>query len=255
MNGLPARTGLEWLKQGWALFRQQPGALTMIVFANLLLTMLLSNFPLLGMILAFVFIPCFSMAIQQACLLIDDGQRVPPTVLLTGFRKGAFGPLCKLGAIYFAAFILLMLAVTPWINVDSVQEAAKMAQAGKPPVLDKGTQLTILAFIMLFGATMLALCFAPALTCWKRMPTFKAIFYSVFAVIGSFKAMLLMVCTWILIHWAVLATVGLLLGRSQFVVVVIMWLNLISALIFQCAIFAAYKQIMGSPEVAPPAPK
>jgi hypothetical protein len=253
MNGLPARTGLEWLKQGWSLFRQQPGALTMIVFANLMLTMLLSAFPLVGLVLAFVFIPCFSMAIQQACLLIDNGQRVPPTVLLTGFRKGAIGPLAKLGALYFAAFIVLMLIVSPWINVASVQEAAKMAQSNQTPVLDKGTQLAILSFMLLFGAAMLSLCFAPALTYWKRMPTFKAIFYSVFAVIGSLRAVLLMVLTWVLIHWSVLALVGMLLGRTQFVIVVMMWLNLISALIFQCAIFAAYKQIMGAPDLAPPA--
>lgn len=253
MNKLSASTGLEWLKQGFALFRRQPGILTMIVFANLLLTVLLANLTLLGMLLAFILIPCFSMAIQQACLAIDNGQRVPPSVLLTGFRKVTIGALCKLGAIYLAVFAVLMLAVSPWIDADSLQQAAKMAQAKQTPVLDRSTQLAIFAFVILFGFAMLTLCFAPALTCWKRMPTFKAIFYSVFAIIGSMRPVLVMVGAWLAIHWTVVGTVGLLLGGSQLVVVVVMWLNLISTLILQCAIYAAYKQIMGVPD-APPDP-
>jgi hypothetical protein len=251
MNKLSASTGLEWLKQGFALFRRQPGILTMIVFANLLLTVLLANLTVLGMLLAFILIPCFSMAIQQACLTIDNGQRVPPAVLLTGFRKGTVGALCKLGAVYLALFIVLMLLVSPWIDGNSIQQAAKMAQAKQTPVFDKGTQLAIFAFVFLFGFSMLALCFAPALTCWKRMPTFKAIFYSVFAILGAIRPVLVMVATWLAIHWMLVGTVGLLLGGSQLVVVVVMWLNLISTLILQCAIFAAYKQIMGAPELTP----
>jgi hypothetical protein len=251
MNKLSASTGLEWLKHGFALFRRQPGVLTMIVFANLLLTVLLANLTLVGMVLAFVLIPCFSMAIQQACLTIDNGQRVAPAVLLTGFRKGSIGALCKLGALYLAVFIVLLVAVSPWMDADSIQQAAKMAQAKQTPVLDKGTQLAMFAFVFLFGFAMLTLCFAPALTCWKRMPTFKAIFYSVFAIIGSMRPVLVMVGAWLVIHWTVVGTVGLLLGGSQLVVVVVMWLNLISTLILQCAIYAAYKQIMGAPEFTP----
>lgn len=248
MNKLPAKTGLEWLKHGFALFRRQPGILTMIVFANLLLMVLLSNLSVVGMILVFVAIPCFSMAVQQACMLIDDGQRVPPGVVLIGFRKGALGPLAKLGAIYLSAFILLMLVVSPWIDVESVQQAAKMAQANKPATIDMGTQMAVLIFLVLFGLTMLALSFAPALTYWKQMPTFKAIFYSVFAVIGAIRPILVMVLAWLALYWMLLVVVGLLLGRNQLLVLVVTWLNLISALILQCGIFAAYKQIMGAPE-------
>jgi hypothetical protein len=206
---------------------------------------------LIGMLLAFILIPCFGMAIQQACLMIDNGQRVPPSVLLTGFRKDTIGALCKLGAVYLALFVVLMLAVSPWIDANSIQQAAKMAQAKQTPELDKGTQLALFAFVFLFAFAMLALCFAPALTYWKRMPTFKAIFYSVFAIIGSLRPVLVMVATWLAIHWTLVGTVGLLLGGSQLVVVVVMWINLISTLILQCAIFAAYKQIMGAPDLTP----
>jgi len=252
MKGLPARTGLAWLKAGFALFRQQPGILTMIVFSSLLATLLLSRLPLLGVILIFAFAPCFSVAIQQACRLIDEGQRVGPAVLLTGFRKDTIGPLSRLGLVYFGTLVVLMIAITPWINVESIQQASKMIQENKEPVIDAVTQRAVLILILLFNLTIFVLSFAPALIVWKRMKTFKAIFYSVFAVLGSKRALFVMLACWLGVFWSVLAAVGLVLGGTKISIVIAMWTLLISALVLQCAIYAAYKQILGAPEDPPP---
>ena len=248
MTKLPARTGIDWLKQGFALFRQQPGILTMLVFANFLIAILLSSLPLLGPILSFVLIPSFTMGIQQCCYLIDNGKKVMPGVLLTGFRKGAIGPLCKLGLVYFAILVLMILVVSPWIDVESVRNAAKMANAKQAPALDAGTKYAVLAFIIMLGVAFLALSFAPGLTYWKRMPTFKAIFYSLFAVKGALRALLAMLFTGLGIYWLIGMIIGVALGRGQVVLVLLAWLNLILALVLQCGIYCAYKQILGMPE-------
>jgi hypothetical protein len=52
MKGLPARTGFDWLKQGFALFKQQPGILMMLIFANFIISMLLMQLSIPGLILA-----------------------------------------------------------------------------------------------------------------------------------------------------------------------------------------------------------
>jgi hypothetical protein len=251
MKGLPASTGLAWLKQGFALFRQQPGILTMLVFSSLLATLLLSRLSLLGVLLIFAFTPCFSVAIQQACRLIDEGQLVKPNVLLTGFRKGAIGPLSRLGLVYFGVLVVLMIAITPMINVEAMEQAKKMLQANQTPVIDAGTQRAVLLMILGYSLALFALSFAPALIVWKRMSTFKAIFYSVFAVLGSKRALFVMVASWLGIYWSVLAFLGLLLGGTKISIVIALWTVLISALILQCAIYAAYKQILGAPEDLP----
>lgn len=257
MNGLPAQTGLEWLKTGFALFRQQPGALTMIAFGNLLASILLLSLPLLGPIVVLLSIPCWIVAIQQACLLIDNGQRVTPAVLLTGFRPGALGPLCRLGVVYLGAIFVLLLAVSPWIDVDALRQMAKTAQENKSPArIAGGTMMALMTFCVLYGITTLSLCFAPALVFWKRMPTFKAIFYSVFANIGALKAVLTMVGAWLALTFTLVIIVMMLFGRSPLMFnVVAMWLQLILMLILQCGIYAAYKQVIGAPEIEPPAPK
>lgn len=256
MNGLPARTGLEWLKRGFALFRVQPGALTMIAFGNLLMTILLLSLPLLGPILVLLSIPCWIVAIQQACLLIDNGQRVTPAVLLTGFRPGVIGPLCRLGVVYLGTIFVLMVAVSPGVDVDALRQLAKTAQENKTPgTIPAGTMMALLTFFVLYGVATLSLCFAPALVFWKRMPTFKAIFYSVFANIGAIKAVLTMVAVWMALALALVLIVMIVFGRSPLLLnVVAMWLQLILMLILQCGIYAAYKQIIGAPDVDPKQP-
>jgi hypothetical protein len=247
MKGLPARTGLEWLKQGFALFRRQPGIFTTLVFANLIISILLLFVPLVGPILFIASTPVLNMAIQQACHLIDSGQPVTPAVLLTGVQKGALGPLFRLGLIYFGVVLVLLLMVAHWVNLDPVIQAIKANNSKVVPVIDRNTELAMLAFIVMHGVAMLALSFAPALTHWKRMPTFKAIFYSVFAVIGSLRAVLTMMVAAYVIFWVIGKLFALLLGNSALMFVVLLWLNLILSLVIQCAIFAAYKQLIGAP--------
>jgi len=45
MNNMPAITGWNWLKEGTALFRKQPAALTTLLFANILINLLIAWFP------------------------------------------------------------------------------------------------------------------------------------------------------------------------------------------------------------------
>ena len=246
MKGLPARTGLDWLKQGFALFRRQPGIFTTLVFANLIVSILLLFVPLVGPILFIASTPVLNMAIQQACHLIDAGQPVTPAVLLTGVKKGALGPLFRLGLGYFGVVLVLLLIVAPWINFEALLQAFKARNAKVQPVLDTTTGLAMFAFVVMHGVAMLALSFAPALTHWKRMSTFKAIFYSVFAVIGSLRAVLAMMAGAYVIFWTAGKLFAILLGNSSLLFVVLVWLNLILSLVIQCAIFAAYQRLIGA---------
>lgn len=251
MKGLPARTGFDWLKQGFALFRQQPGILMMLIFANFIISMLLMRLSIPGLILANLAMPSFTMAIQQSCRLIDEGQRVHPRVLLTGFRKESIGPLFKLGFVYLALIIVLALAVTPFIDLESMKAAIKMVEEKKQPVIDSGTMMAFISFALLLALSMLAMVFAPGLTYWKRMPTFKAIFYSLFAVLGSKAPLAVMVVTWLAVTTLVHKVVMTIFGGAAAAQVVGTWITFISILIFQCATYAAYKQILGAPEDEP----
>lgn len=265
MSRLSAVTGWGWLKQGFGTFRQQPGFLSMLVFTNMLIALLLTAFPLIGQILPIIFMPAFAIAIQQACHLIDDGQKVGPAVLITGFRQPVIWPLARLGLVYFGIFALLFLMVTPWIDMAALQgttqEAAKASAKGAQAAQDPkvmaammNSMAPIMVFMVMAGLAILALSFAPGLTYWKQMPTFKAIFYSFFAVIGSFRAFATMVLAWMGIQLGAFVLAALLFGQGRFGKIAIVWLSLIFTLVLQCAIYAAYKQVIGAPEADPKAP-
>src|SRR5712692_7922698 len=105
MEKLPAQTGWLWVKEGLTLFRKQPAELSTLFMGYMFMMFGIGIIPVLGQLLPLILVPVFSMAFMQACVQIEQGQRVYPTLLLTGFRSPAFPSLLKLGVLYLLAAI------------------------------------------------------------------------------------------------------------------------------------------------------
>jgi hypothetical protein len=253
MNKLPALTGWQWLKQGARLFRKQPTALTTLLFANILISIGISAFPYVGPLVAVVLIPSFSMAFMQACALIDQGQRVAPAVLLTGFRKPAVGALCRVGLIYMA--VSLLLAVVSYFLIDQdfmKQVAAAQADPKAAPQVDLSDLLGILGVMVLYLSVLMALCFAAPLTYWQKMGPGKAIFYSFFAVWRSARVFVVLLLSWFGIFVLVSRLITMVFDSSDLGRVVLLWVIFLFILLLQCAMYAAYRQLFGAPELDTP---
>jgi hypothetical protein len=69
------------------------------------------------------------MAFMQACLMIENGERVTPAVLLTGFRKPVLAALCKIGLVYLAVSLVLMC----WRAAIDAELLASRSAAGSAP--------------------------------------------------------------------------------------------------------------------------
>jgi len=251
MSYLKAGTGWTWLKEGAGMFRKQPAGLTTLLFADILVSVLIGVIPLLGTMLAIVLVPCFSMAFMQACLLIDQGKRVTPDVLLTGFRQPAVKTLLKVGLVYLAVFAVL--AVIMHFAVDP--DLLKQAQAGADPdTLTRVTGADMLGLLLVFvlqAIAVLTLAFTAPLTYWQNMGTGKAVFYSFFAVMRSSRAFVVLLLSWFAILFGLCIVVALLLGASGAARIVIMWLFFLFFLLLQCALYCAYRQIFGTPAATP----
>ena len=254
MNNLPASTGWDWLKQGIGLFRKQPAALTTLLFANILISIALSAIPVLGPVLAVVLVPSFSMAFMQACLMIENGDRVTPAVLLTGFRQPALPGLLKVGLIYFGVGILLMI-VTNIVGIPELMERiAKATDPKNPPDVAASDMLALFGILLLNVAIMVTLCFAAPLTYWKQMGPGKATFYSFFAVVRTARVFLVMLAAWFAIFMAVMMAAVLIFGNASVGRVVVMWLMFLFVLLLQCAMYAGYRTIFGKPYDKGPQP-
>jgi hypothetical protein len=245
---IPARTGWLWLRQGMALFRQQPAALTTLLFANVLFALLLHSIPYLGQFIAILLIPSLSMAVMQACLLIEHKQRVTLPVLMTGFRKPLVTTLCKIGLAYLV--VLGLLALPGQLMLRAAVAAGNVKTVAD---LDGGT----LFFVMISGLLQIfagvALLFAAPLAAWQKMSAGKALFYSFFAVWRSARVFVVMLLAWLGLILAISIIPSILLGQSAFGVVVMAWIGFLFVLLLQCAMYASYRQIFGVPErISPP---
>jgi hypothetical protein len=248
MNNLPARTGWDWLKRGMRLFRKQPAALTSLLFASILLAIGISAVPFIGPIVVVVLIPSFSMAFMQACLMIENGERVTAGVLLTGFRKPALAGLCKVGVIYLGVFLVLTviaLLVTPE-SLRQLPGDIKLDPKGKLP-FTLADVLAVFGLLVLETVSLLTLCFAAPLTYWKRMGPGKATFYSFFAVIRSARVFGVLLLSWFGIFTVITFVVVNLFSAIALAQVVLMWLMFLFILFLQCAIYAGYQDIFGTP--------
>jgi MFS family permease len=250
MNKLTARTGWTWLRQGVDLFRKQPAGLTMLLFANILISIAFSAVPIVGPLLAVVLIPSFSMAFMQACLMIDNGERVTPRVLLTGFRKPAVTALVKLGLVYLAVSVVLALVARFAIDASFWEQMAAQQSNPKKAQVEPSDMFAMFGVIVLQLVALMSLAFAAPLVYWQKMGPGKATFYSFFAVLRSARVFLVMLLAWFALFFAVCFVVTLIFGGADFTRVVIMWLIFLFVLLLQCAIYAGYRQIFGKPGAA-----
>lgn len=252
MNNMPAITGWNWLKEGTGLFRKQPAALTTLLFANILFSLLISAVPHLGKMVAVVLIPSFSMAFMKACLMIENGERVTPAVLLTGFKKPVLADLCKIGLIYLGASLLLTMLTKVAIDPSFWQQVSQPVDPDAPPQVHASDLLAMLGIFILDVAVLIALAFAAPLTYWQKMSLGKATFYSFFAVLKNARVFIVLLMAWFAIFFGVCFIVALVLGGSSLARVAIMWLIFLFVLLLQCAMYAGYRQIFGKPvDVSP----
>jgi hypothetical protein len=250
MSTLPASTGWDWLKQGIGLFRKQPAALTTLLFANILVSVFLSIVPLLGPLLSTILIPSLSIAYMQACLMIENGNRVTPAVLLTGFRQPALAALCKIGLIYVGLGLVEMSVVALSMGPDFIQKIT--ARQGDPKMAESlsADVLVFLLIGLINMVMMVTLYFAAPLAFWKRMTTGKALFYSFFAVVRAARVFLVLLLAWFGILMLLVMAVLLLFGDAAIGRVVAVWLVFLFMLLLQCALYAGYRTIFGKPAEA-----
>ena len=256
MDHLPARTGWEWLKQGVGLFRKQPAALTTLLFTSILVALVIGVIPYVGTLLVGVLVPSFSMAILRACQMIDNGERVTPAVLLTGFRQPALARLWKVGVVYtlvFAVLILVASVATPE-SMRHLSMDVKLEPGDKLP-FSGSDFLTMLGLAILQNVSLLTLCFAAPLAYWKHMGPGKATFYSFFAVVRAARVFGMLLLSWFGMFAGALIVVvlltGLLFNATAITQAAALWLMFLFILFLQCAIYAGYRDIFGKPPAQP----
>lgn len=249
---ISARQGIEWIRQGFALFRKQPAELSMLFLLYMLLMFALSIIPLVGQLLPLLLVPCFSMAFMQACVEIEAGRKARPNLLLTAFRSPALGTLLRLGVLYLLGAVLAVGAST---LVDGgvfwkLMSGQVRADEQELPVGD--LPLAMIFSALIYVPFAMAFWHAAPLATWQKMGLFKAIFYSFFAVRRCGKAFLAYALGWIVVGIAVPAIIsallGLILGKAIVAIMLLMPLSVILTIVMYCSFYPTYLEVFEQPE-------
>lgn len=257
MKKLPAATGLLWIKQGFALFRKRPAEVSMLFLAYMFMMLAIGIVPVIGQVLPLMLVPVFSIAFLQACVNIEHGKRITPSLLLIGFRSPAVANLLKLGALY-------LLAATAAVGASSLIDGGVFWSVitGQSTLDPKTAQDSNMASAMMLSALLyipvsMAFWYAAPLVAWHRMGIAKALFYSFFAVCGAGKPFLVYGLAWSILGIVFPAMVSLLavilLGGSLAVMMILLPLSVVLTIIMYCSFYPTYTQVFGTTEVPPAA--
>jgi hypothetical protein len=253
MTSLPARTGWQWIRQGFDLFRQQPGRLAFLFLGYMLFIVFVELIPVVGKPLTLMLLPVFGAAFMRAGARIDRGEPVEPGLIVTGFRKPVFAPLFKLGLLYFGVIALVVGAIM-WMDDGTL---AKMAQGQLDPRSPEAQSAQLwkpfLAALLIYLPATAAIAFAVPLILWRGMGVAKSMFYSFFAVWRNLRAFIMFALGWFLLFVFATQLVALFSG-PKYLALALQPVIVMFGIIAQCSLYASYRQLFGTPEPDSPPP-
>jgi len=169
-----AAQGARWLATGWRLFRTAPFGWLTATLVYWFVMSLVSLVPLVGGAAAVALVPAFTLGFMTLARAAQRGGPMELALLFDGFRHHARAQLI-LGAIYLAAFAAVLAA-------SALADGGVLARwvLGVRQVPAEAAYLPVMA----------AFWFAPPLAAWHSLGVGKALFFSFFACLMNWRALL-----------------------------------------------------------------
>lgn len=178
--------GWRWFSEGIRLFLAQPWPWLALVSVTLLVMVLLSTLPVIGLIVVFLAFPGIAAGFMQVARDVAGRQPVAFAHIVQGLRE-APKPLLQIGGVAF----LGMLAGALFLTLAWREEFVQLVELARSPTPDREAieaamgQLALpsLLTLILMLPVVLATWFAPALVMFRRVEAQAAL-------VTSFRAAL-----------------------------------------------------------------
>lgn len=187
MNTVPTASGWNWVLTGFALFRKSPVMWAFLTLSYILLMQLLGMVPLVGWFAATVLIPAFSASFMIASRELDQGRKLHIDLLFSGFKSN-LPALLRQGGLYLASG-LAILGLSALVDGGLLLQLMVLGTRPPAEAFENGS-LAVAAMLAagLYLPVLAAFWFAPALSAWRALPAFQALFYSFFASLRNWRA-------------------------------------------------------------------
>lgn len=256
MNNLNAASGISWIQRGWQIFKQQPAELLSLFGFYFFVLMLIEQIPWVGAVVSFLLMPALSFAFFEGARRIRDKQRVNSRLLFTGLRPGVVKPLLNLGLVLVLTSVLAGVAFQ-WFDDGELfkyLEATKSPES-KPPLPNGKIFQGFFAAMLVYAPVLMAMWLAGPLIVWQKMRVVKAMFYSFFACLKAWAALLVFGIVFFglasVLSSTLITIVALLIGSQKVLMVVAFFFLIAVMTLLHCSFYPAYVDIFGEPEALP----
>jgi hypothetical protein len=236
LNIVPARTGVQWVREGVKTFLRQPLALIGLFFMYMALMLIASQIPLIGVLLAGVLVPATTLGLMAATREASSGKFPMPIVLVSAFRAGRE----RLNAMLLLGVIYTLLSLLASTLVSALVPAPPPPAAGDTPQLSGALALTLLLHLPLF----LMFWHAPALVHWHGVPPVKSLFFSVVACMRNAGAFIVYGLAWGALVTALAMVVALfasVAGSAQMASVIMMPFAFLMAAMMSTSVYFTFR--------------
>ncbi|MEA3192656.1 MAG: hypothetical protein QOD26_989 [Betaproteobacteria bacterium] len=245
-----AAHGARWLLEGWNLFRAAPFAWLALLLAYWLLMTLVSLVPFLGVAVASIVVPAFSVGFMSAARAASLRANVELSLLFEGFRHALRAQLL-LGAVYL---VCLALVLGGSALADEGALARWMLTGRRPAneVLQSDDFLAALACAAaLYAPVTMMFWFAPPLAAWHSASPPKALFYSFFACLMNWRAFVAYgaaaALVTLVLPFIVVVTLRSVIGGASFAWLAFPLLGVLLPTLF-ASFYASYRDVFASAE-------
>ena len=184
---VPAARGWAWVVEGFRMFRVAPLAWLALVFAYWMAMTVISLVPYVGVAVASILVPAFSVGFMAASRAAQHRTSPALSMLGAGFRDHLPAQLA-LGGVYFAALVVL-LAASALADDGTLTRWMATGEKPSPEALGSDEFLSaLMLFAALYAPVMMAFWFAPLLVAWHGLSAAKALFFSFFASLMNWRA-------------------------------------------------------------------
>ncbi|HYD77913.1 BPSS1780 family membrane protein [Ramlibacter sp.] len=252
LNVVPPRTGFLWVRMGIRTFLRQPLALAGLFFMYMAVVLVVTQIPLVGMVIGGVLVPAATLGLMAATAEASSGRFPMPTVLLSAFRAGRerLRSMLVLGVIYTVGSMLVSLLGS--LLTGGAPTPAPGGTAPEQPQVDSGLLVTLLLHTPLF----LMFWHAPALVHWHGISPAKSLFFSAVACWRNMGALLVYGLAWMgvfLLVGSVLGLLGAVAGGANLARAVMVPTALLMAAMFTSSIWFTFRDSFTADDAPVPA--
>ncbi len=257
MQRLPAASGLQWIRDGFALLRRQPNQLSLLFLLYVTVNLMLLIVPLVGSLLLLILNQVFTTAFMLGCAEVDADRKARPSLLFAYLRNPALAKLAGLGLCYVVASFLAGAAMY-WYSGGTLIDTMIKMNDGATGTVDQATKEAVVRALF-FGMSVyriliLPLWFAAPLIAWQNLGVAKAIFFSVVSVLRAIKAFIAYILAWAAISLFVsinlTALLSLLPGASEMLALIVtIPCSLFLWMLGYCSFYPSYVELFGKPQL------